>query len=147
MALFDVKLEKYNQDKKYSMGLKVPQYLPTGVDVELSACYDKKKYNELVSIIDNSNLPDEKKAIYKLVATRFIDFNYANFAEYYANLKNSSDIAAAKEEQEIMEKLALVIVDIKDAIANGYVKLNSFIEDVLVKAKEEKNKRKESHSK
>lgn len=130
--LFNVQQEKYKGEKKYSTGLRIPQYLPSGIDVDLAGCIDKTKYNELVTMINNSNLPEEKKAIYRVVATRFIEFRFDSFAEYYANLKNATDKTAAKEEQEVMEKLALVIVDINNAIHNGFVKMNSFIEDILM---------------
>jgi hypothetical protein len=39
---------------------------------------------------------------------RFIEFNYKNIAEYYSN--------APKEIQELMEDLALVIIDFNKAI-------------------------------
>ena len=36
-----------------------------------------------------------------------------------------------------MEKLALVIIDMDDAIANGYVKLNKQVEDIINGRKEQ----------
>jgi hypothetical protein len=33
--------------------------------------------------------------------------------------------------QELMEKSALVIIDIKDAIANGYVQLTEKLEEIM----------------
>ena len=50
-------------------------------------------------------------------------FNYELIAEYYAH--------ATKEMQILMEKSALVIIDINDAIANGYVKLSENIEKIV----------------
>ena len=50
-------------------------------------------------------------------------FNYSLIADYYAH--------ASKEMQELMEQSALVILDIDDAIANGYVKLSSDIEKIM----------------
>lgn len=122
MGLFDIK--KYDKgDKKYNVALGIPQYLPTGVKIDIEACADTKKYKELLKVVDNSNLPENEKAIFRLAAARFIDFNYENFAEYYCN-------TTSKETQEVMEKLCLVLVDIKDAIKNGFVKQNKFIEEV-----------------
>ena len=46
-------------------------------------------------------------------------FNYRNIAEYYAH--------ATPEMQRLMEKNALVIIDVDDAIANGYAKLSDDI--------------------
>lgn len=129
--LFNIEHEKYKGDKKYSIGLRIPDYLPEGIDVDLEGCIDKSKYIELCKIIESSDLPEDKKALYKLVATRFIEFRFDGFAEYYCNLKNSKDVSIAREEQEIMERLACVIIDINDAIHYGFVKMNSFIDDVL----------------
>ena len=47
-------------------------------------------------------------------------FNYGKIADYYAN----TDV----DMQRLMEQSALVIVDVDDAIANGYVK---FSKDIL----------------
>ena len=55
-------------------------------------------------------------------------FNYKNIAEYYAH--------ASKEIQELMEKSALVIIDVDDAIANGYVKLSETIADLLARGED-----------
>lgn len=50
-------------------------------------------------------------------------FNYSKIADYYSN--------ASEEMQILMEKSALVIIDIDDAIANGYVKLTKVVEDLI----------------
>ena len=49
--------------------------------------------------------------------------NYSKIADYYSN--------ASEEMQILMEKSALVIIDIDDAIANGYVKLTKVVEDLI----------------
>lgn len=56
-------------------------------------------------------------------ARRHLIFNYSKIADYYAH--------SNKEMQELMEKSALVIIDINDAIANGYVKLSKNIEKIM----------------
>ena len=64
-----------------------------------------------------------------MAASRHIVFNYAKIADYYAH--------ADKEMQELMEQSALVILDIDDAIANGYVKLSKDIEKLISESKGE----------
>ena len=49
-------------------------------------------------------------------------FNYAVIAEYYAN--------ASEEMQRLMEKSALVIIDVDDAIANGYAKISKAMREM-----------------
>lgn len=121
--LFDTGInDRSCENTKYSINCKAPQYLPKNEKPLLWQLVDDRKYKTLVSEIERSSLPSNEKDFLKLAATRFILFNYAKIADYYAN----SD----KQTQEMMEKLALVIIDIEDAIANGFVKLNKEIEDI-----------------
>ena len=75
-----------------------------------------------ISSIAKEN-PEEEKEFLRLAATRHIVFNYARIADYYAH--------SNKEVQKLMEESALVIIDINDAIANGYVKLSKNIEKIM----------------
>ena len=59
----------------------------------------------------------------RLAATRHIVFNYAKIADYYAH--------AGEEMQNLMEKSALVLIDIDDAIANGYIQLSKDIDEIM----------------
>lgn len=70
----------------------------------------------MIRRIDDSSVSEEEKTFLKFAATRFIEFNYESIADYYAN--------ANKEMQELMEKLALVIIDFDKAIEEGFVQLN-----------------------
>lgn len=103
-------------DNKYSRTIKIPQYEPSNIAPNLWELYDKTKYVELMKNIALSDIPDDVKEFLKLGATRHIVFNYAKIADYYAH--------AEPEVQRLMEQSALVIIDINDAIANGYVKLS-----------------------
>lgn len=110
-------------DNPYSTEVKIPQYEPTGEYVDLERCFDTSKTDELIDSINVSNVPEDVKQFLRLAAYRHTVFSYKNIAEYYAN--------ADKEVQRLMEQSALVIIDIDDAIANGYVKLSKTIEDIL----------------
>ena len=116
-------LEEIKEENPYSKGVKIPQYEPTGEDVPLSSCYDDTKANELLQAIEQSKIPEEIKVFLRLAAMRHIVFNFKNIAEFYAN--------ANAEVQELMEQSALVIIDINDALANGYVKLSKTVEELL----------------
>ena len=52
-------------------------------------------------------------------------FNYGKIADYYAH--------QPREMQKLMEKSALVIIDLNDAIANGYVTMQNRIMDIARK--------------
>lgn len=124
MPLFNSKPLK--EDTKYSAyetKTLVPQYEPSRVKPMIESLTNTDKYGKLIRNINNSTVSDEEKKFLKLAAARHIVFNYALIADYYAN--------AEPEMQELMEQSALVILDIDDAIANGYVKLTKDIRAIL----------------
>ena len=109
-------------DTKYSRLLKIPQYTPSDNPPSVDACYDYRKYNELLRHIDEADITDEEKRFLRYGATRHIVFNYGLIADYYAS--------ATPEMQKLMEESALVLIDFDDAIANGYVKLSKRLEAI-----------------
>lgn len=110
-------------DSKYTGKIKVPQYTPSTKLPSLESLTNTTKYGKLVRDIKNSSVPEDVKNFLLLAATRHIVFNYAKIADYYAH----SD----KEVQRLMEQSALVILDVNDAIANGYLKLSKNIREML----------------
>lgn len=110
-------------DDKYTTKVNIPQYLPTNDKPSISELFNDIKYKQLLSNIAKADIPEEEKEFLKLAATRHIVFNYARIADYYAH--------SNKEVQKLMEESALVIIDINDAIANGYVKLSKNIEKIM----------------
>jgi len=121
--LFPVKNKEAVIDKKYSTKVDIPQYLPSSIKPNLWELYDKTKYIELARNIARSNVPEDVKDFLMFAATRHIVFNYAKIADYYAH--------AEPEIQRLMEQSALVIIDVDDAIANGYVRLSKNIKTLL----------------
>jgi len=109
-------------EEKYTTKANIPQYEPTGELVGLSELVDTAKRNELVEEINGSDVLESEKIFLREAANRHLVFNYKNIAEYY--------VTASKEMQELMERSALVIIDIDNAIANGYAKLSESIENM-----------------
>ena len=99
----------------YTFKIEAVQYEPKG-EANLDELVDKSKYEELLRKIEKANVAEDVKEFLRLAATRFLRFNYARIADYYAN--------ADKEVQELFEELALVIIDFKDAKAKGFVQFN-----------------------
>ena len=110
-------------DQVYTTKINIPQYEITGEEPHLNDLVDDFKVKELLNEIENSNVNEEQKEFLRKSATRLYTFNYSNIAEYYAHQD--------KEMQELMEKLALVIIDINDAIRNGYVELSQKLEEMM----------------
>lgn len=109
---------------RYTTDVNIPQYLPNCDKPSIYSLCDTYKYEQLVQEINQSDLSKEEKDFLKLAATRHIVFNYSKIADYYAN----SD----PKTQRLMEKSALVLIDVDDAIANGYVKLSQNIRKIML---------------
>lgn len=133
MSLFKIENKRtaMGDDTKYSRAIRVPQYVPKDECPSLESLIDFTKYTELIRKIKNSNVKPEEKAFLKYAAARHLVFRYSLIADYYAH--------ADKEMQELMEQSALVILDIDDAIANGYVKLSAKMNQLVSEAKEFQN--------
>lgn len=127
--MFDV--EQSQEDSKYTLKVEVPQYLPSAVCPDLSELLDTTKYYQLLHDIEKSDVSEQEKQFLRLSATRLIGFNFSLIADYYSH--------ADKEMQELMEKQALVIIDIEDAIANGYVEYSKTMDSLLRKQLEKNN--------
>lgn len=116
-------VEETEEDKKYTTKVNIPQYLPSADCPRLDSLVNLTKYKELLRNINISNVSEQEKEFLRLAATRHLVFTYSKIADYYAH--------ASKEMQELMEQSALVIIDMNDAIANGYVKLSKNIEKIM----------------
>lgn len=116
-------LEPEPSENPYTMDVKIPQHEPSGEDVDILELVDSSKQDELIDSIDAAEIPEEIKDFLYKAAARHNEFNYSKIAEYYAG--------ASPEIQELFEESALVIIDYEDAIAQGYVKLNKTVEDML----------------
>ena len=112
------------EDNTYTMKTNIPQYEITGECPSLSDMLDKGKSKELIGVIETAEgITDEERQFLKDAAGRHNVFNYRNVAEYYAH--------ANPEMQRLMEKSALVIIDVDNAIANGYATLLGEILDAM----------------
>lgn len=107
---------------KYTQKVEIPHYEPTGEKPDISELCDSEKADSFLEEIEQAKIdPSEKDFLIK-ATKRLYEFNYKKIAEYYAH--------ASKECQEIMEHLALVIIDFNNAIAYGYAQLSSELEEI-----------------
>jgi hypothetical protein len=120
-----------DEDNPYTTKIVIPTYEITGEKPPLKSLVDTEITTILSDIIkDHVDVPEEEKTFLLLAATRFLKFDYKKIAEYYAH----SNI----EMQEIMEKLALVIIDYNKAIENGFVEFAHSILDQQEAEEEDK---------
>ena len=88
----------------------------------LTELFDEEKTMSFVSEIKAADIPKDVKDFLVKAANRHTVFNYQKIAEFYPH--------ATPEIQALMERSALVIIDIDDAIRDGYVKFAATIEDI-----------------
>ena len=117
--------EKEEDNSKYSIKIKPPVYTKKKEKKpKLSECVDLEKYNQLKKEIEsNKNISEEERTLLLLASTRHICFNYKNIAEYYCHCSDDT--------KSLMEKNALVIVDINKAIEYGFVKYTEEIINII----------------
>ena len=109
-------------ENPYTPKTKTPQYEIKGDMPMLADLYDRQKTQTFIDEINESSVSEEEKQFLRYAAERHCVFDYANIAEYYAH--------ASPEMQRLMERSALVIIDFEDAIANGYVRLSSAMNEL-----------------
>lgn len=125
--LFSFGTESVTTDDKYTHKIQIPQYEPSKTKPNIAELCSTDKYSKLIADINASNISEDEKKFLRLAASRHIVFNYAKIADYYAHSNEAA--------QKLMEDSALVIIDIDDAIANGYVKLSNSINDIIERSK------------
>lgn len=106
---------------EYTRKIESPVYRPTQeTPPPVAELYDATKLQTLQEDIDKAQgLPDDVQAFLKLAAHRHVVFDYQSIAEFYAH--------APKKTQALMERSALVIIDFKKAIEQGFVQMTTGI--------------------
>ena len=132
--LFNIKSKKESQEESdtsnkrlfYSNKITAPIYNISGKKPFISELYDSSKTKELIKKIkSNTDMPEDVKVFLCYAAYRFTKINFKNVADYYPH--------ATKEVQELMEELALVIIDFDKAIEFGFLKLDKKLQEELDK--------------
>ena len=101
--------------EKYTANISTPIYEIKGERPELAELVCTKKYQSLLEQVHKSEITDDVKDFLIMAAARHLVFDYEKIAEFYAHA--DADI------KNLMESSALVIIDYKRAVEDGYVKL------------------------
>ena len=112
-------------DDTYTRKIKPPEYTPRGLGApDIRTLYDDSKTKELIERIDVSDLiSDEEKTFLRAAARRHTVLDFENIADYYA--------FASPGLQTLMEDNALVIIDLNEAIKQGFVELSVKIAEMV----------------
>lgn len=118
--------ENYPEElNKYTEKVDIPGYEAKEENPpDITELFDTSKRDTLISDIENADIPNDVKEFLKLASCRHTVFNYKRIAEYYCH--------APKEVQRLMEDSALVIIDLNDAIKNGYARLANTLKDLEI---------------
>ena len=119
----DKLFDEINESNPYTSKTEIPQYEIKGEMPEIHELIEEEKVNQLIEDIRKSNVGEKEKEFLIKSAYRHYGFNYSKIAEYYCHQN--------KEMQELMEKSALVIIDINNAIAEGYAELKEEMEEMI----------------
>lgn len=115
---FDLVAKKSELDETIEAFIKNMFYEPSGLATNLIDCIDTSRADALRCEIENLDISEEKKEIYKRIADRLIIYNFSLIAEYYANCDNLI-------EAELIERLSLVIPSVPTALKHNLVELSS----------------------
>jgi len=115
---FDLVTKKTELDDTTEAFIKNMFYEPSGSKTNLIDCIDTSRADVLRCEIENLDISEEKKEIYKRLADRLVVCNFSSFAEYYANCDNLI-------EAELIERLSLVIPSVPTALKHNLVKLSA----------------------
>lgn len=107
-------------DDLYTDVVNVPQYEPVGEPPPMEKLLDESKTEELRAAIAAADLPGDVADYLWKAAARHTVFNYRAAAQFYAH--------APAEVQELMEASALVIIDVDNAIAGGFMRLDQALD-------------------
>lgn len=117
LTFFGVSIDE--SDQKYSTAAGAPVYVPKGARPHALTLVDTTKTDALLREIEKAQITEDEKRFLRLGAQRHLVFNYERIAEFYAH--------ASPDVQALMERSALIIIDVDKAIENGYVRLSQTI--------------------
>lgn len=107
------------QSTKYTQKIETPQYVPTGKKPSIQDLINTEKYEQLKKQVQQADIEKDLKNFLLLTATRHIQFNYENIAEFYAH--------QPAKIQRLMEQQVLIIIDFNDAVEQGYTRFTKNI--------------------
>lgn len=111
------------QESKYTTETRIPQYEPKPDVPSIKDMINTSKVEALIEEIDGSDIEEEEKEFLRIAAYRHAVIDFDKVADYYAS--------ADAEMQELMERSALVLIDLDDAIANGFTTLTETLDEMM----------------
>jgi hypothetical protein len=117
-------IDVIGQNDTYSKKIDSPIYETSNIKPQIKELFDDIKTKELIKKINLKIQDKETKDFLLNAAYRFTVFNFQKIADFYSNEKD-------REIKEIMEEMALIIIDFNKAIELGYINLEKNINKIL----------------
>ena len=114
--------EEQPENNIYTAEVNIPQYEIVGDKPAIAELFDVTKTEALRDEIMKADVPAEIREFLLMAAARHTIFNYRKAAEFYAH--------AEPAVQRLMEASAMVVIDLDDAIRNGYVAFTQTIAEL-----------------
>ena len=114
--------EQLLDEDKYESKGQTPIYEITSECPKITELFDNTNTERLKKLVEEQSFDEDTKEFLRICCDRFTVFNFAKIAEFFAH--------QSKEVQDVMEKLALVIIDYNKAIENGFVEYKLAVEDM-----------------
>lgn len=115
-------------EEKYSRKFAIPPFEPSDADYSLNDCVDVDRYVQLLESINESlnkgEITKSEAKFLKICASRWIKFHYGKTAQWYAT-------KASSVMKDLLEKSAMVLIDLDKATEYGIIKGANYIDKVL----------------
>lgn len=123
LLLTDPETDESNSDDPYTTKIDTPVYEPSENNPLITELYDESKTLQLAESIRAASLPAEVEKFLLAAAERHTVFNFSKIADYYSH--------APEEIQALFEASALVIIDYKQAIEQGFVHMTKRLVEIV----------------
>ena len=123
-------------EEKYTTKYTIPPFEPSDADYSLNDCIDVDCYVELVEAVNDSlkkgEITSAEAKFLKICASRWIKFHYGKVAQWYAT-------KASPAMKDLLEKSAMVLLNLDKAVEYGIVKGAGYVDRVLKRNISEKS--------
>jgi hypothetical protein len=120
----DDELQFYEDEDYYTQKITPIVYEPKSGKPDVSELYDMTHAKDLIEQINKQEIDENEKEFLIISAYRHIVFDYAKIAEFYANSDN--------DVKGLIEDSALILVDSKKAIEQGFLQLTEDLTKTMV---------------
>jgi len=124
IEIWDNIKEEVTEQEDYTANVNIPTKEPSSIKPNENELFDDKKTKDLLKKINLSSATKQQKEFLIKAAHRHIVFDYQKIANFYAH--------SNKEIQELMEDNALIIIDFKKAIQDGYTQMNEELQKLYI---------------